>query len=396
MNMMLQPITSEAEKYLKALADTLALPPGRYRQATERYESLGEYLLRPASTVREYDPHIYVQGSFRLGTANKPWDADEHYDVDSACVMRNRSKADLTQFELKRMLGVEIARYAEEHAMENGIGEGNRCWILEYADGAQFHMDIVPAVPNGDEYERMLKGLGIANPWAKTAIAITDRRLPTYRVRTPDWPRSNPKGYAAWFYDRADIAATRVSDGQMRIRAEVESMPAAQPNRTPLQSAIMILKRHRDQMFADQRDIRPISVIITTLAAHAYQGEPTIGAALVSILNGMRAHILTRNGEFWIPNPTEPLENFAEKWNQKPELERAFSAWLEQAREDFGRAAALSRRQDIADVIAPRIGRSLADRARDLSGGLLTAGLVSSPAVARPAPVRLEGGGRNA
>lgn len=396
MNMMLQPVTSEAEKYLKALADALALPPGRHSQATERYESLGEYLLRPASTVRQYDPQIYVQGSFRLGTAIKPWDATEHYDVDSACVMRNLSKADLTQFELKRRLGVEIASYAKEHSMENGIDEGNRCWILEYADGAQFHMDIVPAVPNGDEYELILKGLGIANPWAKTAISITDRRLPTYRVRTLDWPRSNPKGYAGWFYDRAELAATRMSDGQMRIRAEIESMPAAQPNRTPLQSAIMILKRHRDQMFADQRDIRPISVIITTLAAHAYQGEPTIGAALVSILNGMRAHILTRNGEFWIPNPTEPLENFAEKWNQKPELERAFSAWLEQAREDFGRAAALSQRQDIADVVAPRIGRSLADHARDRSGGLLTAGLVSSPAVARPAPVRLEGGGRNA
>lgn len=396
MNMMLQPITSEAEKYLKALADTLALPAGRYRQATERYESLGEWLLRTASTVRQYDPQIYVQGSFRLGTAIKPWDAAEHYDVDSACVMRNLSKSDLTQFELKRMLGVEIASYAEAHSMENGVDEGNRCWILEYADGAQFHMDIVPAVPNGNDYEQMLKGLGIANPWAKTAIAITDRRLPTYRVRTLDWPRSNPKGYAAWFYDRVEPAATRMGDSQMRIRAEVESMPAAQPNRAPLQSAIMILKRHRDQMFADRRDIRPISVIITTLAAHAYQGEPTIGAALVSILTGMRTYIGHRNGEFWIPNPAEPLENFAEKWNQKPELERAFSAWLEQARDDFSRAAALSRRQDIADVVAPRIGRSLADRARDLSGGLLTEGLVSSPAVARSAPVRLEGGGRNA
>jgi len=396
MNMMLQPITSEAERYLKALADTLALPHGRYRQAKERYESLGEWLLRTASTVRQYDPQIYVQGSFRLGTAIKPWDAAEHYDVDSACVMRNLSKSNLTQFELKRMLGVEIASYAEAHSMENGVDEGNRCWILEYADGAQFHMDIVPAVPNGNEYEQMLKGLGIANPWAKTAIAITDRRLPTYRVRTLDWPRSNPKGYAAWFYDRAEPVATWVGDSQMRIRGEVESVPAAQPNRTPLQSAIMILKRHRDQVFADHRDIRPISVIITTLAAHAYQGEPTIGAALVSVLTGMRTYIGHRNGEFRIPNPAEPLENFAEKWNQKPELEKAFSLWLEQARDDFSRAAGLSRRQDIADVVAPRIGRSLADRARDISGGLLTEGLVSSPAVARTAPVRLEGGGRNA
>jgi len=44
MNMMLQPITSEAEKYLKALAGTLALPPGRYRQAN---------WLPPVASVRQ-------------------------------------------------------------------------------------------------------------------------------------------------------------------------------------------------------------------------------------------------------------------------------------------------------------------------------------------------------
>jgi hypothetical protein len=35
--------------------------------------------------------------------------------------------------------------------------------------------------------------------------------------------------------------------------------------KTPLQQAVQILKRHRDMMFADDPEHKPISVIITTL-----------------------------------------------------------------------------------------------------------------------------------
>jgi hypothetical protein len=41
----------------------------------------------------------------------------------------------------------------------------------------------------------------------------------------------------------------------------------------------MILKRHRDYSFTNRKEERPISVIITTLAAHSYNGEETIGRA---------------------------------------------------------------------------------------------------------------------
>lgn len=63
--------------------------------------------------------------------------------------------------------------------------------------------------------------------------------------------------------------------------------------RTPLQHSIMILKRHRDMMFArDEINCCPISIIITTLAAHAYGGQDDVGEALFAILAGMERHIL--------------------------------------------------------------------------------------------------------
>ena len=41
--------------------------------------------------------------------------------------------------------------------------------------------------------------------WADSAIAITDKTLPNYSCIDSDWPRSNPKGYAAWFRSRMEI-----------------------------------------------------------------------------------------------------------------------------------------------------------------------------------------------
>jgi Adenylyl/Guanylyl and SMODS C-terminal sensor domain len=88
-------------------------------------------------------------------------------------------------------------------------------------------------------------------------------------------------------------------------------------------------------MFKDRPDEKPISVIISTLAAKAYGSEATISAALGAILHNMRGHIENRNGVFWIPNPTDPKENFADRWQAHPERQAAFFQWVEGAEADF-------------------------------------------------------------
>lgn len=82
-------------------------------------------------------------------------------------------------------------------------------------------------------------------------------------------------------------------------KASVEDIPDYKV-RTPLQAAVMILKRHRDHTFEGRKEDRPISVIITTLAAHSYNGEETIGEALAVILAGMDKHILWHDNRYWI------------------------------------------------------------------------------------------------
>lgn len=363
------------EAFLEALVKELDVPDHRYEQAETSYSSLGEWLHRPASTVRQYDPQVYCQGSFRLGTAIRPHTDAEEYDVDSVVELRLLTKRDKTQQELKTMLGAEIQAYHDAMAMVKPVREGNRCWILDYADGAQFHMDVVPAVPNHEQQYRLLNARMLNTSWASTAISITDRREPTYKMLTDDWPRSNPKGYANWFASRQAIVFERrkraLLEAMQRqgVTASVERLPAFKV-KTPLQSAIMILKRHRDNMFARDLDMRPISVIITTLAAHAYNNQDTISGALFAILNDMDKFIGYDGNKYVIANPTDSLENFADKWNREPQKKDAFDSWLRQARVDFYAAAQAATFKDMADALNPRMGYALSMRAMDrLTGG---------------------------
>ncbi|WP_207774725.1 hypothetical protein [Sphingosinicella sp. YJ22] len=132
----------------------------------------------------------------------------------------------------------------------------------------------------------------------------------------------------------------------------------------------MILKRHRDIMFAeDEVNCCPISIIITTLAAHAYNGEADVADALLMILSNMERFIeRDQRNRAVIRNPSDPMENFADKWAEYPERERSFFAWLRQAREDFAKAAGMESPRLITEALSPHIGVELAKRAEGRAG----------------------------
>lgn len=384
--------TRRADEYLAALADALAISEARYDQACQSYASLGAWLHRPESTVLRYDPQIYVQGSFRLGTAIRPLNDEEEYDVDSVCELRLLDTGDLTQAALKKLVGDEIKAYRVAQSMVKPVTEGKRCWVLSYSDGAQFHMDIVPAVPSYSRQKLLLEARGLDTRWSETAIVITDVRSPTYEHISDDWQPSNPRGYANWFQLRMGPIFERKRRAIAEsVRSSVEDIPEYRV-RTPLQSAIMILKRHRDGMFVDRYDERPISVIITTLAAHAYNGEEKISDALYAILANMDRFIESDGRTLIIRNPSDPLENFADKWPMHPERQNAFFEWLAQARHDFGQLAQQVERRRLVESVAPRMGaiaEKAAARMDPPSGSMLrpaaSAAIIGTGAASAPA-----------
>ncbi|GHF01464.1 hypothetical protein GCM10016455_23020 [Aliiroseovarius zhejiangensis] len=355
------PNTRPVDQLLEDLVEELQVPPGRYEQAERSYKSLGEWLHRPDSTVRNDSPDVYVQGSFRLGTAIRPASDEEDYDIDMVCRLEYEKSA-LTQAELKRRVGVEVKAYARRYGMSKPE-DGRRCWTLVYADGAQFHMDVLPAVPDFEKRRYLSEAGPALARLGATALAITDKEHDGFRQAGGRWPHSNPKGYALWFRDRMGQAfRSRALNEARRMQASVEDVPAWRV-RTPLQGAIQILKRHRDLMFSDRPEDKPISILITTLAAHAYNQEERLSDALFSILQGMDRYITRRNGVDWVENPADPEENFADKWEEHSERRDAFHEWLQQARSDFASAHQALTADGVGAVLSERMGQGLVERA---------------------------------
>ena len=310
----------------------------------------------------KFNPVIYPQGSFLLGTIIKPVTDRDQYDIDLVCQLAFM-KSQITQKQLKDIVGSEIKDYASANNIKSPIREGIRCWTLEYSDEASFHMDILPSIPENDVNRKLLNILGVPSNITELAIAITDNTLPNYTIIDEDWLKSNPKGYAEWFKERMKI---RFEERRLvvarAISAKAEDVPEYKV-KTTLQRSIQLLKRHRDIMFINDIDDKPVSMIITTLAAHAYNNEADLYDAMTSIVNGMPDYILSRDGISWVPNPINPEENFADKWKEYPEREAKFRGWLKQVKADLGAAYQCRYFEDMLDELKPQFGDRLVNQA---------------------------------
>ena len=70
----------------------------------------------------------------------------------------------------------------------------------------------------------------------------------------------------------------------------------------------------------------------------------------------MDKHIVYEQSKAWIPNPTDPEENFADRWEKYPEREKAFRDWLKQARKDFYAVALSPNRKSAKEELKSRFG----------------------------------------
>lgn len=334
-----------SNEVLRNILEKIELPDSAYEKAEKRYQDIGEWLHRPESSCGKYDPHVFSQGSFRLGTAIKP-DSGEEYDLDMSCNLRQGlSKNLITQEQLKNFVGNELELYRKARGIKEELAEKKRCWRLEYADGLSFHMDIVPCIPESEVGRGVLKqrmiessqfDITLAQNVSDLAMSITDKTDPEYKVTTNDWRISNPEGYARWFENRMKTARAIINERELSFKASIDSLPYYRW-KTPLQQVIQLLKRHRDTMFKNNDDSKPISVIITTLAAKSYNGETDLVSALANILNRMESHISSTAPH--VPNPVNPAEDFSDKWydvnSSHLQLRENFYRWLYQARADF-------------------------------------------------------------
>ncbi len=342
-------MTVDAEKYpefLERVARDIDIPPHKYRDAVERYQAVGRWLERGDYPGCHGDVSIYPQGSFRLGTVVRPirLGVAAGYDIDLACELP-LTKGLTTPEKVKQTVGDRLRHHETYRRLLDA--EGRRCWTLEYAeeDGVGFHLDVLPAVPDPKLTD--------------TAIAITHKSDIVY-----DWSASDPRGYASWFDEKNASAFVRhaaeqkqaIQRRESHVYASVDDVPD-QLVRTPLQRAIQLLKRNRDLHFDRPETVgyAPISIIVTTLAAHLYRGEHDAHSALVAIVASLQEHaalvdnrainstlaamgLIRRlpDGRWYVGNPVNPAENFADRWHEDGHARaRAFFSWVETLQTDL-------------------------------------------------------------
>lgn len=318
---------------LEELGSSLDITRTEHETIGESYKAVANWLANPDSNLQSYDPQILPQGSFMLGTMVRPVSDEDDLDIDLVCQLK-RKPASWTQYNLKQTVGDRIR--ANETYAQMLDEEGRRCWTLKYAQ-QKYHMDILPSFVS-EGYSVLLEK-AFSNIEQKEvddlAIRITDKTLPNYRTdpNMDNWHKSNPFGYAKWFFD----IATRPVELRkaFSLSESIKPIPSFREQKLPLQRIVQLLKRHRDIIFDGDED-KPISIIITTLATRAYNDAPGTDVAdtLRNIAFSLRSYIEDRNGIKWVVNPVNNEENFADKWVEHPKRKDNFYKWLTQLQAD--------------------------------------------------------------
>ena len=343
------PATSEKRSAVSQLlrygAEWLDISPELHQEAVAKYEEICAWLHDPPSGLADFEPDLYAQGSFRLGTVIRPVQHEDEYDIDLVCLLLI-ARDSVSKADLKKLVGDRLKAHSGYRKI---LYEGKRCWTLSFP--GKFHMDILPAIPAPDHDDGYL--------------LITDKEL--FR-----WQSSAPKPFSEWFYGRMRPVLHEAKRAYAKqIQASVEDVPDWRV-KTPLQRAIQILKRHRDLYFHDDNENRPASIIITTLAAHAYGNETEVGAALDAITAGMPTHVRRDDdGEYVIPNPVNCEENIADRWRGKPSRPRRFFEWLAAVNKDLSDLSDVTGLDDITRRLEPALGKRLVESAAAAYGNEL-------------------------
>jgi hypothetical protein len=298
--------TDRIDDLLHRIAADLQLRPTEYELAEQRYTTIATLLSRDGSPLAYLGPTIYAQGSLRIGTSVRPFHRTE-FDVDLVVEFDAARRNGFTPRAILDAFETFLRSFDRYDGM---VERMSRCIRLNYA--GEFHMDILPAFASRNE--------------GSSCIEIPDEELRC-------WLKSNPKGFAEWFERKALIGTTRSFKS-------VEELPDAEDvDRKPaLKRAVQMLKRARDIAFGtlELRDaVPPASIVLTTLAAHYYNGTGSVARAMEVILDGMMRDIAQTNGTLVVNNPVIEEEEFSEVWSEDARSYRAFVQWIVALRSEW-------------------------------------------------------------
>lgn len=350
---------------LHTLTDQVLSPdPPRRDLAERRYLDLAKYLQEHMGAALDCKVWVYPQGSYRLGTTLVNPVTDE-FDVDIV-VAYDRSRTQMTKQEVVQQMHGWLVSYCQ-HGHGGGDlepsgydGSKRRAFVIDYPDA--FHMDVIAVVLEKPEPPRVL---GQAS-W------LPDRSM-------HHWQPTNPRGFAEYF--------DAISKAQRMELAEAASVDVDELPRmgvkTSLQSAVMLCKRHRDVMYADEAgDLAPHSSLITAMATAAYDTSGVLEPTVHDVIAGLADQIQFHEGVLWVPNPTwtdggVELENYADRYRGRDDKVAELRRWVAAVEQDLSAYDGADDLRARANVINKAFGEGLGERAAERHAQL-TARLGSS------------------
>ncbi len=295
----------------RKIAAEIEISETQAEKAKESYEAVGNYL---NNNIKQYDVRIFPQGSFMLGTVIKPISDKDEYDIDLVATIDNKFTS---AKELKNIVG-DVLKTSDRYSEK--LEEGKRCWTIQYSESANYHMDILPTMKSDTYFQNK-----------KLIMTHKEDENSDYEFR-----QTNPEAYYDWFVKRMEEEKKKLTQ-EYAIRNKIEIVEVPEYKiKTTLQIAIEILKRYRDIKFKDTPDIKPISIILTTLMAKIYTGKENVYELIEKF---SREYVLylekEEDGNVLIQNPVNENENFADKWPSNPERKEAFFKFMDELRHDL-------------------------------------------------------------
>ena len=328
------------------LLERLELKPHERADAESEYEKLADHLADRLSIPR-HDVHIFPQGSMRTQTTISQRHPAK-FDLDLVVKLTGPKYENPNPEPMFAAFG--LALKGNEGVTGNPEPK-RRCWRLPYPN-KPFYFDVTPAV--GD----------------RTGLAGS-----SLSVRDPDtrWAPSNPEEFAEWFCTHAARRfpfQMELHEGRIEARKSIDPLPNGRvPLDDILRRSVQLMKLHRDTLYWNESDARkanmPISVILVTLATHAYDDLLTNRSheftspieVVLALIEGMPQFIKNLRNLWWVENPKLPLENFADKWNSdQGARHKEFFRWHEQLETDLEALLHQSRRTPSEDKIRKMFG----------------------------------------
>ena len=299
------------DRMYRKIAAEIEISPTEADKAKESYEAVGKFL---NNNIKQYDIRVFPQGSFRLGTVIKPISDKDEYDIDLVATIDNKFTS---AKELKNIVG-DVLKASDRYSKK--IEEGKRCWTIEYTESANYHMDILPTMRS--------------NTYSDTKELIMTHKEDENSEY--EFKQTNPEAYYDWFLKRMEEEKKKLTeDYAIRNKLEIVDVPEYKI-KTTLQIAIEILKRYRDIKFQEMPDIKPISIILTTLMAKIYTGKENVYELIEKFSKEYSMYLeKDANGDILIKNPVNESENFADKWPKYPERKVAFFQFMNELKEDL-------------------------------------------------------------